>query len=49
MEQINVEEKTKLEFDKLQFDLKLKGVKRTQEEIVKMLINFWKVNNKEFK
>jgi len=45
MEQINVEDDVKTEFDTLQFDLKIKeGKKKTQSELVKMLMNFYKVN-----
>ncbi len=41
--------KTKYEFDKLQLDLKHKGILRTQDELVKLLINSYKENLKEKK
>lgn len=45
-ETLKVEEEVKLKFDKLQFDLKIKEKKkRTQSEIINMLINFFKHNN----
>jgi hypothetical protein len=38
------------EFEKLRSDLRFKyKMQKTQTELVKMLINFWKVNNKKEK
>jgi hypothetical protein len=45
-EPLNVKTKTKTKFDKLQFDLKQKGQKKNQDEIVNMLIDFFKEYNK---
>ena len=39
---IEVEEETKREFDKLQADLKYKGIVRTKDELVTLLMNYFK-------
>jgi len=39
---IPVSKDTGYEFEKLQLDLKVKGVLKTKDELVKMLINFYK-------
>ena len=41
---IKVSIKTKIKFDKLQFDYRVKGNRKTQDEMIEMLINI----NKEF-
>ena len=47
---INVEEEVKLKFDKLQFDLKVREKKkRSQSELVNMLMDFFKDNYKGVK
>lgn len=44
---INVEEEIKLKFDQLQLDLRVKeGKRRTQSELLNMLMDFFKDNYK---
>lgn len=46
-ESIKLSEEVKIKFDKLQFDLKVKEKKkRSQSELVNMLMDFFKVNYK---
>lgn len=46
-ESIKLSEEVKLKFDKLQFDLKIKEKKkRSQNELVNMLMDFFKDNYK---
>ena len=43
---IKVRIDTKMEFDKLQFDLRLKGIKRDQDQLVNMLMDTFKEYNR---
>lgn len=38
---------TKVQFDKLQFNLKRKGIRKTQDELVEILLNVFKEANKK--
>jgi hypothetical protein len=44
---LRVNNEVKLKFDKLQFNLKMIGKRKTQSEIVEMLVNFYEKNNQE--